>query len=453
MKKKLVAAFLAFCLVLTASALFAGGRSQAQKSSSSGIARIRVWTDNASEKDIRMGQVERFNSGRGKDQGIEIDYTVFGVDYWNTLRIAFMANEAPDMCKVAPTYIFEFVNGGHVVPIDDFPGAAELIALYKGDLIDNQHIINGKTYAFPYTLTTFKLLVNKDLFDAAGITKMPSTWDEVQADAKIITQKGNGQSYGYIISPKSVWPQGQHFIFPNAANTGHIGFDHQNLRWDFMAFRPAVEAVMGMINDGSMFAGYEAMDADQARAQFAAGRVGMIMAASFDLGQYRDVKFNWIVVDPPAFTSAGLPYKEFAEPQDFLGFTVTAKANPAKAMEVFKYFYSDENLAEIYEAGLYIPFRSQAIALAKREPTAKGFAEFSNLPQMVLIRPIPDSMITVEGDEWHESFNRLFTGGYRGDVPTVLTDISRRHNEALRQLTKEELESFRAGPDWVTRRQ
>jgi multiple sugar transport system substrate-binding protein len=452
MKKSTRIVFAALCLILAAPTLFAGGGSQQQKGSSSEVTKIRVWTDNASEKDIRMRQIEKFNAGRGKDLGIEIEYTVFGVDYWNTLRVAFMADEAPDLCKVSPTFIFEFINGGSLVPVDDFPGAAELIAQYKGDLIINQHVINGKTYAFPYTLTTFKMLVNKDLFDAAGITRMPTTWEEVREDAKIITQKGKGQSYGYIISPKSEWPQGQHFVYPNAANTGHIGFDHQRLQWNFSAFRPAVEAVMGMVNDGSMFVGYEAMDADQARAQFAAGRVGMIMAASFDLGQYRDAAFNWVVVAPPAFTSAGLPYKEFAEAQDLLGFTTTAKANPEKAMEVFKFFYSDENLAEIYEAGLYIPFRSQAIALAKNPPTVRGFAEFANLPQMVLMLPIPDSMITVEGNIWRETLNRLFTKGYRDNVATVLADLDKRHNEALKQLTKEELESFRASPDWDTKR-
>jgi multiple sugar transport system substrate-binding protein len=51
--------------------------------------------------------------------------------------------------------------------------------------------VDGKLYGIPYSAYTMGLVYNTNIFKAAGLdpTKPPSTWPEVIADAKIITQK------------------------------------------------------------------------------------------------------------------------------------------------------------------------------------------------------------------------------------------------------------------------
>jgi ABC-type glycerol-3-phosphate transport system substrate-binding protein len=53
---------------------------------------------------------------------------------------------------------------------------------------------NGKLYAVPYSAYTMGLVVNKGLFQQAGLdpTKPPATWQEVAAAAKKISALGNG---------------------------------------------------------------------------------------------------------------------------------------------------------------------------------------------------------------------------------------------------------------------
>jgi multiple sugar transport system substrate-binding protein len=121
-------------------------------------------------------------------------------------------------------------------------------------------------------------------------------------------------------------------------------------------------------------------------------------------------------------------------------------------MEVFKFFYSDENMAEMYEEGLYIPYRSQAVALAKKQPTAKGFAEFANVPQKLLLLPSPDSDISVEGLVYREVYIRIFGKGYTDPPATVLRDLDTRYNDALKKLPADKLNSFKAPADRVIRR-
>jgi len=450
MKKAIVVVLLAACLFAP---LFATGGQD--RSRETGVTKIRVWSDNASEKLLRDQQVARFNAGKGKELGIEIEYTVYGTNFGDAIDIALKAGEAPELFRQDGKVFPDYVNAGLVVPIADLPGGQAVVDQYKGELIPNLHIWNNKVYTLPYSVTTYKFFLNKDIFNAAGITTNPKTWDDVRNYARQITQRGNGQYYGYILGLKSAWTITTYLLFPNGTNTGLGVFDNEKLQYNFSAHLPVVSAIMGMINDGSVFPGYENLDADEMRAQFAAGRVGMIPGASFDVGVYQDqfpVKFNMAVIDVPSFQASGSPYKEIVQATNLLAISTTAKKNPEKSMEVFKFFYNDENMSEMYEQGYYIPYRSQAVNMAKKQPVAKGFAEFSNVPQKMLLLPSPDSDIALEGLVYREVFIRLFGKGYTDTPAAVLQDLDRRYNDALRKLDAAKLNSFRAESDRVIRR-
>jgi multiple sugar transport system substrate-binding protein len=444
MRKAIV---LVLAVLIMSAPLFAGGSSD--KKAASGVTKVRVWSDNASEKVIREAQIAGFNAGRGKELGIEIEYTLYGTNFYDVLRLALQSGEAPDLFRANGTYINEQVGANYIMPITDLPGGQQIVDQYKGELVVNNHIFNGKVYTLPYNITTYKLVVNKDIFDKAGITKLPTTWTEVREAAKIITQKGNGEYYGYALGLQSLWTLNSYFLRQNAPNVGHVGFDNEKLQFDFSGHLPAVDAIMGMIDDGTVFPGYEGLDADQMRAQFAAGRVGMIFGASFDVGVYNDqfpANFNWIPIDGPSFSPSGAPYKSVVEATNLL--VVSAKStNLDKVAEVFKFFYSDENMAEMYENGLYIPYRNQAIALAKKQPEARGFTEFADVPQKLILLPMPDTQIEFEGLAFREVIARYFSKSYREGAVAVFADLDKRYNDALSKMPREQLETFRQSSD------
>ncbi|MFA9381107.1 MAG: ABC transporter substrate-binding protein, partial [Acetanaerobacterium sp.] len=280
------------------------------------VKEIRVWTDNAHEKDLRLQQIEEFNNTTGKEKGVEIEYTVYGTNFNDALRIAAQADEAPELYRPVGAFLLDFVNAGYLVPITDLAGGEEYVEQYGGQLVNNMNVFDGKVYTLPYNLTTYKFAVNDDLFAKAGIAEYPKTWDDVRADAKLITEAGNGVEYGYALGLQSGWTMYSGLIRPNENNTGHMGFNHETMQFDFSAFAPVIEATYGMMRDGSVFPGPEGLDADAERAQFAEGRVGMIWTVSFDVGVYNDqfpAKCNWSVIPVPAFTDEGTPYKEIVD--------------------------------------------------------------------------------------------------------------------------------------------
>jgi multiple sugar transport system substrate-binding protein len=451
MMKRIFAIVVGALLILTITPLFAGG-TKAQ--SGSGVTTIRVWTDSASDKSVREQQVARFNEGAGKEKGIKIEYTVYGTNYHELIRNATMSGNAPEIFRATGEDIIQFTGAGYLVPIAELPGGQELIDRYKpGDLQKNSQIFNGKVYSFPYSMTTFKLIINKDMFDAAGITpdKYPQTWAELRTVAKQLTNTAKGQ-FGFITGLQSPWVMRSYLTMPNAINIGNTGFNNGTLQFEWAKNRVAVEAVHGMVIDGSVFPGFEGLDADMMRARFSEGNIGMIFGASFDCGVYNNqfpAKCNWVPIDLPTDVRGAPKYRDFVDASNLLTIGVAGKKEPEKVMEVFKFFYSDENLAELYEAGLYVPFRQEAVALAKNEPSAKGFKEFASVPNPAISPASPENIVQVEGLTYRETLQKIFAKGYSEPPAQVLADLEKRYNDAVAKLAPNVREDFRATVDFT----
>jgi ABC-type glycerol-3-phosphate transport system substrate-binding protein len=62
------------------------------------------------------------------------------------------------------------------------------------DVVSQDFVQNGQTYALPLSIDTLAMIYNKDMFNSAGIAIPPSTWNDFQADvAKIRSLDGSGK--------------------------------------------------------------------------------------------------------------------------------------------------------------------------------------------------------------------------------------------------------------------
>ncbi|MCL2069183.1 MAG: hypothetical protein FWH00_04710, partial [Oscillospiraceae bacterium] len=162
-------------------------------------------------------------------------------------------------------------------------------------------------------------------------------------------------------------------------------------------------------------------------------------------------KCDWRIIDIPTFDDGAAPFKEFVDATSLLAVGSASRDNPEKALEVLKFFYSDENMAEMYEHSLYIPFRGEALALATREPEMVGFAAFASVPNNVLILPMPDTIVEIEGSSYRETVFEIFSNP-TGDAAAVLADLDNRFNTALAKLDANRVEQFRAPANRNARR-
>jgi multiple sugar transport system substrate-binding protein len=431
--------------VLVLAPLAAAGRSDKAVQGAGGVETITVWTNNFHERTLREQQIARFNDTVGKELGIRIEYTILGDNYHDAVKIAAQTNEAPDLFRMTADGVPDYAAAGWIVPIGKMPGGPELIAKYNGKLLANYHIIDGQVYTLPYSLTTYKFMVNDDLFKKNNL-EYPKTLADIRQAAKVITQNGKGNEFGWVLGLKTNWTASVYTRFLGAPSVGFSGLDPVKMEYRFSDFLPVYDMIMGMIADGSVLPGGADMDVDQMRVQFAEGRVGMIPAASFDIGVYTDqfpAKCDWKVIPIPLYTANTVRQSDIADCMNLLCVGAKALTHPEKAMKVLEYFYSDEWTAEMYEQGLYIPFRQEAVALAKTKPTQKGFAEFSSNPSLKLIPADPEFQLPIEGDLINPTTLGMFSGALGRNAAAIIADVDKRYNAALNAMKSSEKEKFR----------
>jgi multiple sugar transport system substrate-binding protein len=78
----------------------------------------------------------------------------------------------------------------------------------------------GTEYGIPFTTSTRALYYNKKLFASAGITAAPTTWAELQTDAKKITALGNS-TIGYGLPLGSEEAQAESYMWMLGAGGGY----------------------------------------------------------------------------------------------------------------------------------------------------------------------------------------------------------------------------------------
>jgi multiple sugar transport system substrate-binding protein len=194
------------CLILVLAVLLAlptAGllRTQAQEAKT-----LTVWVegtvlDSFDSKDAVKGAyghyiVEQFQ----KDHpGVTVKLEVHGWDeeLRQNLLTALMAGTGPDIV-VGEAYFLQYASLGALLPID------EAVADVKSNMVEGTYagaFHEGHIYGVSGMTGVFGFERNCDVVKAAGFDcdKPPTTWDELLAQAKTITEKGSGKVFGYTL--------------------------------------------------------------------------------------------------------------------------------------------------------------------------------------------------------------------------------------------------------------
>ena len=406
------------------------------------ITTITYWSDAAAEEEIRTKQVEKFNSTIGQQYGIKMELTYFGGDYHDTVKTAAQSGSLPEIVKQDSKWLLDLIDGGCLIPYEDMPGSEELIAKYSGSLSPQSQIINGKTYTLPGSLTTYGFVINRTLWEKAGLSvdDYPKTWDDVVEKAEYITKNVDG-AYGLAIS-STLWTVSSWYTFGLGESIGHYGYDWNNKKFAYSDYDEFVKDVDKLCDEGCVVPGWTALDADGARAAFATGNVAMIGGASFDCAAYNNTypcDFDWDVIEMPKLVSSKIDGKRFGLVTNLACVCNTAAESEeklAKTLKCIELLYSDESFAELYSAGLYIPFRKEAIELGTT-PELKNYDQWATWDEMFYRPMVPDNYITFEGKAYRQVMVDAWANPGIDDVDALMADVDERYNAALEEARKE----------------
>lgn len=186
-----------------------------------------------------------------KKTGIDVKTVAIpwdNVDQKFTTAVA--SGGGPDVLQIGLSKLRTYADSGALLTLDDaaLSGHPHLAASnFVDGVAGDATAIGGKVVSMPWVSDTRVLFYRTDILKAAGIDTPPATWDELRADAKTLTARGNG-SYGYYIPQWDsalpvvmTWDQGGEIV----DSKGTIDFDTP-------AFEKAVDLYTGLYSDKSV---------------------------------------------------------------------------------------------------------------------------------------------------------------------------------------------------------
>jgi multiple sugar transport system substrate-binding protein len=115
----------------------------------------------------------------------EVSYRKMSEDtYQDDLIRAFAEGRGPDIFMIRNAWMPLFSN--LIAPAPEYQTNEKEFGEAFVDVVVDDSFIDGKIYAAPLSVDSLALYYNKDIFDAAGITSPPATWDDLMLDAKLL---------------------------------------------------------------------------------------------------------------------------------------------------------------------------------------------------------------------------------------------------------------------------
>ena len=294
--------------------------------------------------------IEKMNETFMKEHpGVIIEYeAVTGDDYRTVLQSRFAANDAPDIFMNAGYYWLDLF-GDKLAPVTD-----EEWAQYLPEASKQRWGKNGELYGFPINLQSISFIYNKELFEEAGITEAPETFEELKEACEKLEAVG--------ITPFATCGS----TTSKLAHSLNVAFGHQENPLGFIEKLRAGEAKMAENAAFLQWADYFdftlqhsygdvlTTDMDTVYTLFATGQVAIIQEGSWCEGYIRAIN--------PEINKGIMPMSISENPEENLiagdaadGFVITQNENTDICKELVAYWALSEEGLNIFKDYQMIP--------------------------------------------------------------------------------------------------
>jgi multiple sugar transport system substrate-binding protein len=334
-----------------------------------------------------------FASWVGKERGMKALYKKFQAEHPNItvdfqdippeeasrkLTTQVAGGNPPDTAYMDAVTIADFSSRGALVDLTDYMKRSKLAK--PDDFVESFRATTeyeGKMYALPFDGESTGLFYRTDLFEAAGITEPPKTWEEFEATAQKLTQPDKKQ-YGTILFSPS--PESAYYYYPWLWQAGGelLSQDEQKVEFSSDAGKQAADFYVGLKEYSPRdFLNSNSYDG---RIAFARGTVGMYVAGAWLAGVLRE---EFPKIDGK-WATAPLPEGSAGCATTIAGDNLALFAQGEKKDAAWKWieFLASEASQRAWtiddKFGTLLPTRTKLLEspeLAENKPVMKGFAE------------------------------------------------------------------------------
>lgn len=188
---------LGLCLLLL------GGCQLQSRPDSTGVIQLTLWhgVNPPHNRDVLQELVERFNQDH---PNIQVNSLYVGQEDQQTPKIlaSVVGNVPPDLLWFNPTLTGQLVELDAIRPLDDLLAASSVKDELDPALFESMQF-QSHLWSVPFGTNNAGIFYRPTLFEAAGITQLPTTWEELREVAKKLTRDLNGDGrvdqYGMLL--------------------------------------------------------------------------------------------------------------------------------------------------------------------------------------------------------------------------------------------------------------
>lgn len=332
--------------------------------------------------------IEAYN-GQQDGYVVEAQYVPFA-DFKKQLSIGASASELPDLVILDSPDHASYASMGIFA---DITGKFDVSNYYEGPVASAT--LDGTLYGVPFGCNCLSLYYNQDMFEAAGITEAPTTWDELMETAKALTTDSvTGLAFCSLQNE-----EGTFNFSPWLWSTGATSYDINN-----EAGIRALTFTKELVESGAMSKECINWTQGDVMNQFISGNVAMMINGPWQILSMRAEapELNWDVTLIPKDT-------EYASVIGGENYAVVAGGNEAGALDFLTYATQEEQVMKMMTQMGYISADKTIAANQFTEEDEAVYKRFVEQMEYAQARgPLP---------EWPEvsdaislAFNQVMTG-------------------------------------------
>jgi multiple sugar transport system substrate-binding protein len=252
-----------------------------------------------------------------------------------TFQAKLAGGTLPTVMGVSLTYSRQLIQNGQLPNMTPYLKKIGLLDKLNPLALKNVQDDKGQVYTVPTGLFSVGLAYNRALFTKAGLDpdKPPTTWDEVRADAKAISDKVPGVAgYAQLTTNNT----GGWMLTTMTYSMGGKVVTTDGKKTDFgPATTEALQTLQKMRWDDNSMGSQFLYNQDQIRQTFSAGKIGMVLQAPDIYGQAT----HTYGMKPADFGQGALPQSN-GENGTLTGGTIqmfNAKATPEQLLAAAKW--------------------------------------------------------------------------------------------------------------------
>lgn len=284
----------------------------------------------------------------------------------NKVNIAIASKTNPDVIVDGPVRFLGYASRGLLVPLDQYYTEEELADYVEGAWDSGKLPLDGKHYSVPWYTDVYCLLVNKSMFEEAGIANMlPSnedrswTFDEFKNVLKAFRSKN---MYGFSLYAANEQDDAGTWLFPFGNGATLFNNSYDTVTFNSPEAVEAFSYLQSLVTEGLVLQAPETIKNTDNLQFFKDKKIAMCICSIYIIPSIRNDAKNGKLPTPFDVTTAMIPHGNGKQPVEFelsQGFAVFKSNDSNKekwAVEFAKFLGNKEN-SEATKCIAGVPYR------------------------------------------------------------------------------------------------